>query len=280
LTGISFAPSAAGDHLRRSRIVTDRWDEGTAYDRFMGRWSRPIAPRFLDWLSVAGGADWLDVGCGTGALLWTIAATAAPGRLAGVDPSERFIEHARGDLPDSAQLLVARAEHLPFAAGAFDAAVSGLVLNFIPDPVTAVAEMRRVCRPGGVVAAFVWDYAEGMRSLRLFWDAAAQLDPAAADLDEGRRFPLCRPEPLADLFSQAGMADVRTTALEAVRSFASFDDHWQPFLAGQGPAGTYLAGLNPDRQAALADRLRERLPAEPNGSILLSARAWAVRGTV
>jgi SAM-dependent methyltransferase len=259
--------------------VSDRWDEGGDYERFMGRWSAPIAERFVEWLGVAPGSSWLDVGCGTGALLRSIAVSSQPTRLAGVDPSERFLASASATLPADADLRVGDAARLPFDDGAFDVIVSGLVLNFVPDPEAAVAEMRRACRRGGVIAAYVWDYADGMQFLRHFWDVATELDRDAIPLDEGRsRFPLSRPAPLSALFESAGLADVETTALEVERTFASFDDYWQPFLGGQGPAGAYVMQLPEPRRAALASELRDRLPISPDRSITLLARAWAVRG--
>jgi SAM-dependent methyltransferase len=262
-----------------SPITTaERWEEGDAYERFMGRWSRPVAERFVDWLAVRPGAGWLDVGCGTGALLATIQGRADPHRLAGVDPSAGFLATAGGRLAGRAELAVADAQHLPFGPDEFGATVSGLVLNFVPDPLDAVRAMRRVTRPGGVVAAYVWDYAEGMAFLRLFWDVVTEFDPAAEALDEGLRFPLCRPEPLRELFASAGLSDVDGTAIEVQTAFAGFDDYWQPFLAGQGPAAGYVAQLPPERREALASGLRSRLPVNPDGSIDLAARAWAVRG--
>lgn len=259
---------------------TDRWDEGGGYDRFMGGWSRLVAASFLDWLQLPDGLAWLDVGCGTGALLHTIASRQAPGRLAGVDPSAAFLAAAARGAGSGADLRVGDAEHLPFDPEQFDAVVSGLVLNFVPDPGAALATMRAVCRAGSVVAAYVWDYAEGMLFLRHFWDAASALDPDAAELDEGkRRFPLCRPDALASLFRDAGLSSVETAAIDVERRFDGFDDYWQPFLAGQGPAGTYLASLAPGRQSQLAAELRTHLPVRADGSIHLTARAWAVRGT-
>jgi SAM-dependent methyltransferase len=162
--------------------------------------------------------------------------------------------------------------------GEFDAVVSGLVLNFVPGPAEALAELTRVAAPGGAVAAYVWDYADGMALMRRFWDAAAALDPAAAEVDEGRRFPLCRPEPLRELWTGAGLAGVDVEAIDVPTVFADFDDYWTPFLGGQGPAPGYAMSLPEDRRAALRESLRERLPVAADGSIRLTARAWAVRG--
>jgi SAM-dependent methyltransferase len=174
---------------------------------------------------------------------------------------------------------VGRAEALPFADGGFDAVVSGLVLNFVADAAPAVAEMARVTRRGGRVGAYVWDYAGEMQLMRRFWDAAVALDPAALELDEGRRFPLCRPEALTELFTAGDLTDVNTRALDVPTDFPDFDDYWSPFLGGQAPAPSYAMSLNEERRAALRDRLRATLPVEPDNSIHLVARAWAVQGT-
>ncbi|GAA3447756.1 hypothetical protein Pve01_63180 [Planomonospora venezuelensis] len=157
--------------------------------------------------------------------------------------------------------------------------VSGLALNFVPEPRRAAAELARVVAPGGVAAAYVWDYAEGMAMMRYFWDAAAALDPAAAGLDEGRRFSWCRPEPLGRLWEEAGLGGVEVRAVEVPTAFADFDDYWEPFLGGQGTAPGYVASLAGEQRLALRDLLRSRMPYGPDGSIRLTARAWAVRGT-
>jgi hypothetical protein len=157
--------------------------------------------------------------------------------------------------------------------------VSGLALNFVPDPDRAAAEFARVARSGGVAAAYVWDYAEGMAMMRHFWDAATALDPGSAELDEGRRFPLCRPEPLARLWTDAGMDDVVVEAIEVPTVFADFDDYWMPFLGGQGPAPGYLMSLTAEQRRALHNLLRTRLPIDADGTVPLTARAWAVRGS-
>lgn len=156
--------------------------------------------------------------------------------------------------------------------------MSGLAVNFVPDPGRAAAECARVTASGGVAAAYVWDYAEGMAMMRHFWDCAAAIDPGALALDEGRRFPLCRPEPLRQLWADAGLQEVTVEAIDVPTLFADFDDYWRPFLGGQGPAPRYAMSLTDDHRRALRDLLRSRLPADPDGSIPLTARAWAVRG--
>lgn len=259
----------------------DVWAAGDLYEPYVGRWSRLVARDFLAWLSVPADQDWLDVGCGTGALTQTILQAAGARAVKGVDPSAGFVEHARARTADSrASFEVGDAQNLPVDTASFDAVVAGLVLNFVPQPSRAVAEMVRGARTGGVVAAYVWDYAGRMELMRYFWEAAVALDAAAVDLDEGRRFPLCSPGPLSDLFADAGLKDVEVRAIDVPTHFRDFDDYWSPFLGGQAPAPGYAMSLNEDRRAALRERIRSRLPVGSDGSIHLIARAWAVRGRV
>ena len=256
------------------------WAVGDAYEQYVGRWSRRVAESFVRRLDVPAGLRWLDVGCGTGALAATVLRIGDPAEVRGVDPSEGFLARARQEIEDPrARFSVGDARALPFPDGRFDAVVSGLVLNFVPEPGTAVAELARVARPGGVVGAYLWDYADGMQMIKHFWDAAAVLDPTAAELDEGRRFPLCRPEPLHSLWTGAGLTGVEVEPIEVPTRFRDLDDYWAPFLGGQGPAPGYVSTLDEDRRVALQALLRQRLPVAPDGSIALSARAWAVRGT-
>jgi SAM-dependent methyltransferase len=261
------------------RKVSDTWERGDPYERYVGRWSRRVAPRFLSWLAVPAGRRWLDVGCGTGALCAAIAEECSPAFLAGVEPSEGFLKTAQRQLAGEATFRSGNAAAIPFDAGSFDVVVSGLVLNFVPDARAALAEMARVVRGGGIIAAYVWDYAGKMELMRHFWDAAVALDPDARKLDEGPRFPLCRPEALTRLFSDAGLDSVATTALDVPTPFESFDDYWQPFLGGQGPAPAYAMSLDEAARTRLRERLRAALPARADGSIALTARAWAVRAS-
>jgi SAM-dependent methyltransferase len=253
------------------------WKHGEPYERYVGRWSRPVGRELLAWLAVPKGASWLDVGSGTGALSETILAAASPAAVTGVDSAEGFVAHARTAVP-AATFLVGDAQELPFADGSFDAVVSGLVLNFVPDPGRAVAEMTRVARPGGTVAAYVWDYAGRMELMRVFWDAAGELDPAARELDEGIRFRALGRDGLARLFWAAGQAEVDSRAIDVPTVFRDFDDYWEPFLGGQGPAPAYVASLGEAERTSLRELLRERLPSASDGSISLLARAWAARG--
>jgi SAM-dependent methyltransferase len=258
----------------------DAWAHGDPYERYMGRWSRAVARPCLAWLGAPPHGRWLDVGCGTGALSAVILERAAPAEVVGIDPSAGFIATARAQTPDPrARFIVGDARALPDAVGTCDVAVSGLALNFVPEPATAMAELVRVLRPGGTLGIYLWDYAGQMALLRAFWDAAAALDPAAREMDEGPRFAaICHPEALAALCRRAGLRDVATRAIDVPTHFRDFDDYWQPFLGGQGPAPAYVATLDAEHQAALRERLRGNLPIAADGSIPLTARAWAVRG--
>ncbi|MFG2335043.1 class I SAM-dependent methyltransferase [Streptomyces yangpuensis] len=255
----------------------DVWAQGDAYERYMGRWSRRVAEVFASRLGSPAGLRWLDIGCGTGALTAAVAARYRPDVVLGLDRSAGFLRAARAAARGPARFAVADASALPLRDAAFDAVVSGLSLNFLDAP-RAMAEAARVVRPGGLVAAYVWDYADGMTLLRRFWAAATALDPAAAELDEGRRFALCRPGPLRSLWSGAGLADVTVAAIEVPTVFSGFEDLWEPFLSGQGPAPGYVAALAPAARDRLRTRLAEDLPTGPDGSVHLTARAWAVRG--
>jgi SAM-dependent methyltransferase len=255
------------------------WSNAQALERYVGRWSRAVAAELIAWIRPAPGLRWLDVGCGAGTLAQTVLALAAPAAVEGIDPAEAFVAHAHATTADPrASFAVGDAMALAAGDESFDVVVSGLVLNFLPDPARGVAEMTRVVRPGGVVAGYVWDYAGEMQLMRRFWDAAVALDPAAAELDEGRRMRTAAPATLESLFSGAGLHGVETRAIDVPTVFAGFDDYWEPFLGGQGPAPGYCTSLPEDRRAALRERLRSSLPTEPDGSIRLVARAWAVRG--
>jgi SAM-dependent methyltransferase len=260
-------------------VRDDRWLAGDAYEAYMGRWSRQVARAFVEWLHQPPSACWLEVGCGTGALTSAICDLCSPASVTACDPSATFIEHARRSLPDArVTFLIAGAEALPHREGGFDAVVSGLVLNFLPEPGTAVASLRGRLRRGGTLAGYVWDYSGGMEFLRVFWDEAVDLDPRAAAVDERRRFPICREEALDSLWRAGGLAQVETHALEIPTCFASFDEYWTPFLRGTGPAPGYVASLGSPARESLRERLRNRLDVRNDGSLQLRARAWAVRG--
>jgi SAM-dependent methyltransferase len=260
--------------------VSDSWERGDPYERYIGRWSRRVAPLFLSWLDIPANRRWLDVGCGTGALCAAIADRCSPASVVGVEPSEGLLAKAREHLANQAELRQGHATAVPLVDASVDVVVSGLVLNFVPDPCAALREMARVTATGGTIAAYVWDYADRMELIRHFWDAAAELDPHAAGLHEGVRFPLCRPGALADLFTGATLTGVDDTFIDIPTSFVNFDDYWQPFLGGQGPAPAYAMALTEVARASLRERLLERLPIAADGSIALTARAWAVRARV
>jgi SAM-dependent methyltransferase len=257
----------------------DYWMTGDAYEAYMGRWSRPLARVFVEWLSPKPSTHWLEVGCGTGALTSAICDHCEPSSVVACDPSEPFVRYARKNLPDvRLSFVVAGAEAPPRRDGGFDNVVSGLVLNFTRDHEKAVESMRERLRPGGTVAAYVWDYAQGMEFLRCFWEEAVHLDPHASTLDERRRFPLCQEPALASLFRASGLAQVELHDLHIPTVFSTFDDYWTPFLRGTGPAPSYVMSLDPASRELLKERLRQRLRPGTDGRIALEARAWAVRG--
>jgi trans-aconitate methyltransferase len=258
---------------------SDRWSSGSAYESYIGRWSRLVAPVFLDWLVIPPGRRWLDAGCGTGALTEAILARCQPSSVVGVDPSEPFVAHARTSVVDArATFEVGTAAETGLADDDVDVVVSALVLNFVPDVSATLAEARRVLSPGGVVAGYVWDYAEGMQLLRRFWDSAAAVDPAARVMDEGARFEHAAPEPLAAAFAAAGLSAVDVRPIDISTVFVDFNDLWTPFLGGTGVGPAYVASLGEVARDALRRRLQASLDVEPDGSIRLMARAWAVRG--
>jgi SAM-dependent methyltransferase len=265
--------------MARPPPVTDPWNAGPAYEAYVGRWSRLVARDLVRNLDAPPHARWLDAGCGTGALIQAILDEASPRLVVGVDRTVPFVRHARAMLAGPRlAFLAGDALALPVASGGFDVIVSGLVLNFVADPARMVAEMVRAARARGTVAIYVWDYAGRMEMLRHFWDAAVALDPEAAALDEGVRFPVCAPTALRELLTGAGLSEVTTQAIDVVTRFRDFDDCWSPFLGGQGPAPGYVAGLPAEGRAALRASLRSRLPVAGDGSISLVARAWAARG--
>jgi len=260
--------------------VSDTWERGNAYERYIGRWSRQVAPEFLSWLNIPAGRRWLDVGCGTGALCAAVLDRCSPSSVVGVEPSEGFLKAAKDNLGDRVALHQGTATAMPLSEASVDVVVSGLALNFVPDPHAAVLEMKRVMGQDGTIAAYVWDYAGRMEAIRFFWDAAIDLDPRAVTLDEAVRFPLCRPDALEALFVNATLDHVEVTSIDVPTPFADFDDYWQPFLGGQGPAPAYVMSLDAAARERLRDRLRERIPTTPEGALSLTARAWAIRGFV
>lgn len=257
----------------------DAWQAGDRYEAYMGRWSRQVASRFLDWLALPEGLEWLDVGCGTGALSAAILARCNPRSLLALDLSDGFVATTRAALVDArADVRLGDAQALPAESGSRDVIVSGLVLNFVPDRPKALAEMKRVARAGAPAAFYVWDYpGGGLEFVHAFWLAAAALDPVAAGLCEDKRFPMCTPDALTALATGAGLDRVECTAIEVPTVFQDFEDYWHPFTLGAGPAPGYCASLAPEARQLLKERLQATLPRQPDGSIRLDARAWAVR---
>jgi SAM-dependent methyltransferase len=260
----------------------DAWQAGDSYDQYMGRWSRQIAPAFLDWLDVPDGVDWLEIGCGTGALSASILARCNPKSLISIDPSEGFVTKARTDVSDGrAEFQVGDAQALTVETASRDVIVSALVLNFVPDKEKALAEMKRVARSGATVGFYVWDYpGGGVEFLYAFWKAAIALDPNALDLTEDRRFPFCTPDGLIDLAKGAGLESIDCTRIEVPTVFKDFQDYWDPFTLGAGPAPGYCMSLNPQARQRLKEKLHDSLPRCKDGSIPLKTRAWAVRAMV
>jgi SAM-dependent methyltransferase len=260
-------------------MVRDVWRSAESYEAYIGRWSRPVAREFVAQLRLAPASLWLDIGCGSGALTSAIVEAGDPAAVFALDRSFDFVQQSGSRASDARVTLIAGdAAYLPFEQKTAHAAVSGLVLNFVPEPERAVREMLASVRSGGVVAAYLWDYREGMQSIRLFWDAAVALDPAAAELDEATRFPLCQPAALEKLFSAAGASDVHVSSITVPMRFQNFDDLWTPFLGGQGPAPTYAMTLLEEQRIALREQLRSVVRTKPDGSIDLTAKAWFVRG--
>ncbi|HWC98578.1 MAG TPA: class I SAM-dependent methyltransferase [Candidatus Sulfopaludibacter sp.] len=256
--------------------------DAEAYERFMGRWSRLVAPRLVDFTGLPEQGRMLDVGSGTGALAFAIAERNSGARVVGIDPSEEYVAYAASKnlFPKRASFEVGDAQQLHFSGASFDAALSLLVFNFIPDPKKALLELRRVTKPGGRLSAAVWDYGAGMRMLRTFWDAAVHLDPGAEKLDE-KHMPLCRVDELSALWRQGGLENVREQSIDISMRFESFADYWDPFLLGQGPAGAYVRHLDRDKLPALRDEVKRRLSLSGERMpFVLPARVWSVRGTV
>ncbi len=257
----------------------DAWQAGDSYDAYMGRWSRKVAPRFLDWLAPDDGLDWLEVGCGTGALSAAIVERQNPQSLVAIDPSEGFIARARFNVPDNrVQFRVGDAQSLDLDPNSRDIVVSALVLNFVPDKTKALSEMKRVARDGGRIAFYVWDYpGGGIQFMRAFWNAATALDPSVLNLTEGLRFPFCTAEGLTALAAGAGLRDIEVIAIEVPTVFADFDDYWRPFTLGAGPAPGYCMSLDSEAREKLRQRLADTLPRRGDGAIPLTAKAWALR---
>ncbi len=257
------------------------FSEATAYEHFMGRWSRELAPLLVRFVGVHDGDAVLDVGSGTGALTEAVTRVAPSSHVIGVDPAAAYVAFAQSRHPgDMVGFEIGDAQQLRFAGGRFDRTLSLLVVNFIPDPAKALDEMIRVTRAGGTVAAAVWDYGGDMGMLRAFWDEAIALRPDMDARDE-RHMPFSRKGELGAFWREHHLEDVSEEALTIQTRFSSFDDYWSPFLAKQGPAGTFVAALTAADREKLRLALRRRLlGGGSDRPIVLNARAWAVRGVV
>ncbi len=255
----------------------DSWTAADSYEHYMGRWSRLIAKKFVDWLDPSAGKDWLEVGCGTGALTAAVLKNGDPASVLATDQSDDFVRHTAGALQDDrVRFAVADGLDLPTGADSVDIVASGLVLNFIPDRSAALQEMRRVLRPGGLVSYYVWDYpGGGMGFIDVFWRAAARCDSKAAELDEGSRFPDCTEAGLRGLCAGAGLSDIESTALEIPTRFDDFEAFWHPFTLGAGPAPGYCRSLDEAGRDKLKQALADEVGTE--APISIPARAWAVR---
>lgn len=274
-------PTAGRESSSVNQNPTQLATAGEAYEPLTGRWSRLVAPRFLEWIDVSGNGRWLDVGCGTGALIQAILDVESPREVVGVDPSSTYIAYARRQIADQrVRYEVGDARSLPVASNQYDAVVSGLVINVLPAVGLpgAVREMVRAARRGGVVASYVWDYAGGMGPRARFWEAAIALDPSAATLDERSRYPICQPDLLQHLFRSAELHAVESGEIEIDAQFQHFDDYWRPFLAGYGPASAYLLALPLAEQEQLRDRLQTELAPDAASPFTLPIRALSVRG--
>lgn len=268
--------------LRGQGEKPNMFGNAEAYERFMGRWSRVVAPLLVDFTGVPAAGRVLDIGSGTGSLAFAIAERKGRVQVLGIDPSKEYVAYAnsRNPFPDRASFQLGDAQQLHFPDASFEASLSLLVFNFIPDPGKALREARRTTKPGGRISAAVWDYGAGMRMLRVFWDAAVTIDARAEKLDE-KHMPLCREGELAQLWKQGGLESVDEQPLDITMRFESLADYWEAFLLGQGPAGAYARSLDGERLQGLRSEVKRRLSLSGDDMpFVLPARAWSVRGTV
>jgi SAM-dependent methyltransferase len=272
------AVESQGGVTMPSETQFDAWSAGQSYEHYMGRWSRKIAENFLVWLDPEPNLDWLEIGCGTGALSASLLSKTAPRQVTATDPSADFVAHAASQITDPrVRFEVADAQDLSFENDRFDIVTSALAMNFVPDRQKAFEQFRRVLRPGGTVAFYVWDYpGGGMGFIDAFWSSAAAVDPAARDLDESKRFPFCTPDGLRELCAASGLNSIDAAPIEVMTDFADFDAFWHPFSLGAGPAPGYFRTLPDAKREILKDHLKSRFGDEK--PISLIARAWAIKG--
>ncbi len=259
--------------------MTTPFGNAVAYEGYVGRWSRLVGQQFIDWLAVAPGSTWLDMGAGTGVLTTLILQKTSPTKVVAIDLSPAYLDFARQHIQDKrVEFRIGDASELASELPPFDVAVAGLVLNFVPSPEQATRNMAQAINDGGMVAAYVWDYGGRMEMMRQFWDAAAVVDPSARDMDAGKRFAICEPDNLRALFQSVGLSSVEVTAIDFETRFQDLDDFWLPFLGAQGSVSKYLRDMSEEMRTAVRDQLQRQLPINADGSIALNARAWAVKG--
>jgi ubiquinone/menaquinone biosynthesis C-methylase UbiE len=275
------AIAAEPENAKVTQLEAKMFSMSAGYERFMGRWSRLLAPAYVEFAGIKNGDHVLDVGTGTGALASALEATLTSGEVTGIDPSEAFISYAKKNAKSAhMRFEVGDAQALRYKEASFDQTMALLVMNFVPDHNKAIGEMRRVTRPQGVVSACVWDYNAGMEMLRFFWDEVVALDPSMTPKDE-RNMKLSRAGQLGELWTKAGLVNVQEKPLVIEQAFTSFDDYWGPFLKGAGPGGAYVVSLSDERRRQLETRMRKRLLGNrEDGAFVLKARAWCVRGQV
>ena len=285
LSSLMLSPVSGGNAFAQSTKVTEAevrmFTASAGYERFMGRWSRLLAPRYIAFAGIKDGDRVLDVGTGTGSVAAAAEASMPKSEIVGIDPSAEFIAYAQKNAKSTrARFEVGDGQALKFKDASFDHTMSLLVMNFIPDHNKAIAEMRRVTRPQGIVSSCVWDYDAGMQMLRFFWDEAVALDPTIEPKDE-RHMKLSRQGQLGDLWRKAGLVNVREEPLVIDQPFSSFNDYWEPFTKGVGPGGAFVVSLSEDRRQQLEARMRKRLLGDrQDGPFTLKARVWCVRGEV
>jgi ubiquinone/menaquinone biosynthesis C-methylase UbiE len=262
-------------------IKNNSWSGSKAYDEFMGKWSLLVARKFLGWLGesdIIENKKWLDVGCGTGVLSYEIANTSQPTSVLGIDPSAQYLPKYSDQSSDIIEFKVGSGNKLPVNQSEFDFIVSALALNFMSNKIESIKEMLRVLKPGGIIALYVWDYAEKMEFLRYFWDGVIKTDSSSIKFDEAQLFPICNIDNLTELFSSCGVNSIITKEIIIDTTFSNFDEYWTPFLGGQGPAGNYLQLHDEKKRKKIRDRVKEHLPISDDGTINLIARAFAIKG--
>jgi SAM-dependent methyltransferase len=261
--------------------MTDKsaFGNASAYENYMGRWSRPVARKVVGWLNIPTGSTWLDVGAGTGILTQVILEQASPQKVLAIDISENYLSYARQTITDErVEFKVGDASQLAFDSLQFDIAIAGLVLNFVPSAEAMIRGMKEGVKQDGIVAAYVWDYTDGMEMLKHFWDSAIAVDASAQAFNAATQYSLCNPDSLQSLSAQCGLKDIEVTSVDIEMNFANFDDFWLPFLQAQGSVSKYLRSLDETGRNRLQDQLRQALPINNDDTIHLTARAWVVKG--